>query len=237
MKGEKLNRVRNALISFARKEFEMKNSAQGSNSEIMVTSDQDASTSMLEEQVYANANSRLVAPISPTPISLMNEIIPQLRLDSSSRVIELGCGDGRWMVNLAERFRCQCIGVEIDEDRLRLARKLLQEKEMDGKIHDSVSLLSRDIFEFLEDTDFVGDQDIVIMYLFREAMVRIGKVLKEKGLLSSCEEQTKGVDSCQYGMKNVIQVLCIGFKLPGFLPVWQSRVEGIRAYLYYAEKS
>jgi SAM-dependent methyltransferase len=228
MKEEKRERIRNALVSFAKKEFKM--NATESSLEVI---DQNASA-IQAEQV------NIVAPISPTPVSLMKEIVPQLKLDSSSRVIELGCGDGRWIMNLAKKFQCNCIGTDIDKERLKLARRHEKKIREDGERHDySITFLSVDIFDYLGETDFVSGQDLVIMYLFREAMTRISGILKGKGLSTSPYTyiQKDGENIEERDMKSVIQLLCIGFKLPGFVPVWQSRVEGIRAYLYHAETS
>ena len=226
MKVEKRERIRNALVSFAKKEFKM--NATESSLEVI---DQNASA-IQAEQV------NIVAPISPTLVSLMKEIVPQLKLDSSSRVIELGCGDGRWIMNLAKKFQCNCIGTDIDKERLKLARRHEKKTREDGERHDySITFLSVDIFDYLGETDCVSGQDLVIMYLFREAMTRISGILKEKGLSTSPYTyiQKDGENIEERDMKSVIQLLCIGFKLPGFVPVWQSRVEGIRAYLYHAE--
>ncbi len=174
MKVEKRERIRNALVSFAKKEFKM--NATESSLEVI---DQNASA-IQAEQV------NIVAPISPTLVSLMKEIVPQLKLDSSSRVIELGCGDGRWIMNLAKKFQCNCIGTDIDKERLKLARRHEKKTREDGERHDySITFLSVDIFDYLGETDFVSGQDLVIMYLFREAMTRISGILKEKGLSTS----------------------------------------------------
>ncbi len=213
MNAEKRERIRNALVSFAKKEFKMNATQQQDNS--IVNTDE--------------VNLNLVAPISPTPISLINEIMPYLKLDSSSRVIELGCGDGRWILSLAKQTNCVYIGIEIDQERLKLARRHKKECIEGGELCDSsVSFLSVDIFNYLENIDVQGGQDLIIMYLFREAMARVSVLLKNKGLatsLSNAKEEN-----------SIIQVLCIGFKLPGFTPTWQSKVEGIRAYLYHTEK-
>jgi hypothetical protein len=48
-----------------------------------------------------------------------------LKLNSHSKVVELGSGDGRWIIALAKKYHCQCIGVEIDESRLLLAKENL----------------------------------------------------------------------------------------------------------------
>ena len=153
-------------------------------------------------------------------------------------MIELGCGDGRWIIALAKKFRCECVGIEIDEDRLDLARQMLEKEEglaMDDDDDDdncAISFHSMDIFEYLEQMEIEGGRDLIVMYLFRDAMKRISWILKEKGVVSSgssTEEEDSGCSS-----KSAIQLLCIGFILPGFVPVWQAYVDGIRVYLYHA---
>ena len=61
-----------------------------------------------------------VATLSPSPMSLIDAFIDKIGLDENSIVIELGCGDARWMEAISKRFKCACVlGIEIDEKRLQ----------------------------------------------------------------------------------------------------------------------
>jgi ubiquinone/menaquinone biosynthesis C-methylase UbiE len=48
-------------------------------------------------------------------------------LSSSDLVIDLGCGDGRWLTHISASSSCQCWGVEIDSNRLQITRQRIEE--------------------------------------------------------------------------------------------------------------
>ena len=106
-----------------------------------------------------------------------------------------------------------------------------------------VSFWQMDIFEYLETLDFAHDVDVMIMYLFRDAMRRISNLLKERGM-SSITTRISGADTVDGSnakkdkemAKSLLQLLCIGFVLPSFIPVWQSQIDGVRVYLYHVMK-
>ena len=63
----------------------------------------------------------VVASLSPTPLAFISSTIDLLSLNQSSLVMELGCGDGRWLKAIHSRFHSLCIGVEMDNERLKSA--------------------------------------------------------------------------------------------------------------------
>jgi SAM-dependent methyltransferase len=212
--NNKRDRIRKALVAHAKDSFNQ-------------SATRSESTSTLEPN---DRHHVLVAPISPTPSSILDACIPRLILNSSSRVVELGCGDGRWIISLSEKFHCKCIGIEIDEERLALAKEqLLVRNLLKDEEQRLVQFQLTDIFEYLQKGTFMNC-DLVIMYLFREAMKRISAILKEKGLVTTCN--IKGDHDTP-----LIQLLCVGFILPSFVPVWQWKIDGRRVYLYHFKKS
>ncbi len=64
----------------------------------------------------------VVASLSPTPPAFISSIIDLLTLNQNSLVVELGCGDGRWLKAIHSRFHSLCVGVEMDNDRLISAK-------------------------------------------------------------------------------------------------------------------
>jgi len=56
-------------------------------------------------------------------------------------VIDLGCGDGRWLSAISRRVDCACFGVEIDDSRLSLARLNFN--------NDTVQILIYHIFDYM----------------------------------------------------------------------------------------
>ncbi|GFH55387.1 hypothetical protein CTEN210_11863 [Chaetoceros tenuissimus] len=204
----KRTRIRNAMIQFAKQEF---------------TKDKH-DTTQIEK----------VAPISPTPLKLLHHVMPHLNLHKNSRIIELGCGDARWLTHLCQTFNCQGIGVDIDSERLALARRNISQLE------NKIVIKEEDIFDFLHSI-MLNEKDVLVMYLFREAMIRIASILNEKGwkcAFELSEEKKKSGESLQHDVDHfdIMQIVCIGFTLPGLKPIWSSQVEGIRCYIYHCRK-
>ena len=63
--------------------------------------------------------------------------LPQLhaRLLSGARILDVGCGGGNAIVELATRFPAvRCVGLEVDETSLRLAQKLIYERGVNERV-------------------------------------------------------------------------------------------------------
>lgn len=208
----KRERIRKAMIQFAKHEFT-----------------KSKHTQTIEK----------VAPISPTPLKLLHHVMPHLHLNINSRIIELGCGDARWLLYLCQKYECRGIGVDIDQERLALARCNVSQLEENSRI----LIKERDIFDFFHSMTLNEKDDVLIMYLFREAMIRIASMLNEKGCKCAFDVNDNNSNKKEDGESRLhddtfenIQIVCIGFTLPGFKAIWSSQVEGIRCYIYHCRK-
>lgn len=61
----------------------------------------------------------LFAPFSPSPHAVITQIWDLLSereppLATGDLLVDLGCGDGRWLFSGVERFGCRALGIEID---------------------------------------------------------------------------------------------------------------------------
>ena len=166
--------------------------------------------------------SQLVAPISPTDIGIIETFLPRLNLNSNSLLVDLGCGDGRWLIAANKHTQCKCLGIDVDEERLRIA----QESIMEFDLQNMIKVRNQDVFEFVTKSDDFFDANVLIIYLFREAMMKIGTLLQHRidkrgdGKNDDASEQKK------------LQILCVGFALPGWTSIHEEKVNGIRVYLY-----
>jgi len=195
MDAVKKERIRKALISLAKAKFE------------------------------SSSGEGVVAPISPTPASAIDIMLPKLNLTPDSRVLELGCGDGRWTLSIAKKFSCNCIGIDIDNDRVEFARL----RAKNEGLSDKVDLRNTDIFQYLQHLH-AEDFHLMVVYLFRDAMIRISRILKRQGLVDMPSFSSTAVD------RGLIQIVCVGFTLPGFAIIWQTQVNGVKIYLYHTMK-
>jgi SAM-dependent methyltransferase len=163
--------------------------------------------------------SQLAAPISPTPNLVIETFLPRLNLDSNSFLVDLGCGDGRWLIAAHEYAKCRCLGIDVDEERLVIAQKSI----LTNKLHEVIQVRKKDVFEFVKEGYDICAADVIVMYLFREAMIEIGTLLQQHLLL-----RDKKKDKSQ----KMGQILSVGFALPGWTPVYEDKIGGMRVYLY-----
>ncbi len=55
------------------------------------------------------------------PLAAMTDELIMNHIDAGSRVVDLGCGDGRLLAKLRQAHDCSVVGVELAEDRFRAA--------------------------------------------------------------------------------------------------------------------
>ena len=201
MRMQRKERIRSSLVAFAKERFDQQN-----NESREIASCERGGSNRQQEII--------LAPISPSHIDLIETVLPKLGLTSDSLLVDLGCGDGRWMVAAAERYRCKCIGYDIDEKRLDIASKEISERDLD----DRVIVKRQDIFEAVESNDALVDADVIVLYLFRDAMKRLSKLLQD--MISN------------ESLKRDAIVVSVGFHLPLFVPHWEGDSNGVHVYIY-----
>jgi 2-polyprenyl-3-methyl-5-hydroxy-6-metoxy-1,4-benzoquinol methylase len=135
--------------------------------------------------------------------------LPKLDLGGKSLLVDLGCGDGRWIIRAAKQSGCRCIGCDLDNERLALAQTRVESHGLS----DRVEVRKADIFEFAR-SSVIEQADVVVLYLFREAMLTMSEILRQRR-----------------SMRN-FTIVSIGFTLPSFVPSWEGESKGIRVFLY-----
>ncbi|GMI33015.1 hypothetical protein TrCOL_g12681 [Triparma columacea] len=147
-----------------------------------------------------------VAPISPSSDLVISSVLQEIKLrGGASSVLDLGCGDGRWLTAFCSEFdNCSCVGVEIDEERVEKAKERIRVGGWEGRAR----IERGSVFE---EGNWGGGAEVIVVYLFREAMERIGKMLS--------------------GRKCI--VVSVGFLVKSWRePDWEKRIGGIRVYLW-----
>mmetsp|Transcript_39132 Transcript_39132/g.71706 ORF Transcript_39132/g.71706 Transcript_39132/m.71706 type:complete len:199 (-) Transcript_39132:37-633(-) len=166
-----------------------------------------------------SSSSQLAAPISPTPNAIIETFLPHLNLHPNSLLVDLGCGDGRWLLAANKHTQCRCLGIDVDEERLEIARKSIRK----NGIQKLVQVRRQDVFEFVRECDDIDEAHVIVLYLFREAMVEMGALLKRRLL----RDGKSGI------VQKSVQILSVGFALGGWTScVHEEKINGIRVYLY-----
>ena len=156
------------------------------------------------EQQSASSH-QLVAPISPSPPELIGKTLHELEdrgLLRDNRLVDLGCGDCRWLVE--GRHWCRwLVGYDIDGALLAKGRAALE-----GSVT-GYTLVEGDFFE---SENIFEDGDVVVAYLFREGCAKLLATLEA--------ELERGV------------VVCVGFELRGWKCAFERSVRGLKVRVY-----
>jgi SAM-dependent methyltransferase len=155
------------------------------------------------EQQSASSH-HLVAPISPSPPQLIDATIDQLRTRGllTKRLVDLGCGDCRWLV--AARPYCRrLVGYDIDGTLLAKGRVALDAVGTDHLLVEA---------DFFEAPDIFEEGDVVVAYLFREGCAKLRAKLEK--------ELRRGT------------LVCVGFELRGWRSSFEVAAGGLVARVY-----
>lgn len=117
----------------------------------------------------------VVAPISPSDPSLITAALEGLELGEDDLVVDLGCGDARWLVEAVARFGCRAYGCDIDEGMLERARSRVA-SELSEELRPRVELEARD-FVASPPTARIADASVIVTYWFSEATTRLRPLL------------------------------------------------------------
>lgn len=156
-----------------------------------------------------------VATLSPSPMGLIDAFIDEIGLDQNSIVIELGCGDARWMEAISKRFKCACVlGIEIDERRLHSGRN--------NSDVDDCEYVAGDFFSCIH----LKLATHIIFYLSVEGNKRVyEKVLAECKLILG-KDKDDGI------VHSHVVLIAIGFQIVGLKAVSTHKASGLVAYKY-----
>jgi SAM-dependent methyltransferase len=112
-----------------------------------------------------------------------SEEIPQrLRLSSSSNVLEIGCGSGRYALQIADHVGCRVVGVDINAAGVENANHLAAAQNLSSQVKFQVADVSQPLAFDDAAFDAVFSNDVLCHVRGRLALLReIFRVLKPGG--------------------------------------------------------
>ncbi len=131
-------------------------------------------------------------PWVPTREEVIRALLSLLSIPSGYTVYDIGCGDGRVAIALAEEFpgiRVKC--VEARRDLVDKARKTIEEKGLTSRIE----VIEGDFFKIN-----LGDADLIYMYLLTSVNQKLRPKLEEE-------------------LKQGTIIVSLDFPIPGWDPV------------------
>jgi len=116
-----------------------------------------------------------IAAISPTPYDLIDIIIQDLNsICDGCYICDIGCGDGRWLYKIAMKYQSVCIGLEICNERIQVAKSFSKNYyNMKGKV-EFIQL------NFLKHSLNLQLFDVIIIYLSRKGNESIKDKLEKE---------------------------------------------------------
>lgn len=99
-----------------------------------------------------------------TPYDVISQMLHMANIKKDDLLMDLGCGDGRMLVLAAQKYGTRGIGIEIDPDMVREARRNAKKND----VYDLVQIMQADIF----DVD-ISEADVLLIYLLPEMNQRL----------------------------------------------------------------
>lgn len=106
----------------------------------------------------------------PTPEDTVALMIPLLKLTSRDVLIDLGCGDGRILIEAVKQSGCWAIGIEIDPVMAEAARKAV----LDNRLSDKIEIRVGDAR-----TADLTEATAITAYLYPELLEKLSQRIKE----------------------------------------------------------
>jgi SAM-dependent methyltransferase len=103
-------------------------------------------------------------PYVPTPPSVVDAMLELAQVKKGEIVYDLGCGDGRIVIEAAKRYGARGVGIDIDARRIEEAR----ENAKAAGVADRVQFRQQDLFE----TDF-REANVVTLYLLQAINMKL----------------------------------------------------------------
>jgi SAM-dependent methyltransferase len=111
-----------------------------------------------------------------------NEIPQLLRLNSTSSVLEIGCGSGGYALHVAEKIGCNLVGLDINAAGIRNANQLALAKSLASRARFEQCDVSKNLPFDGETFDAVFSNDVLCHLPGRaEILAEISRVLKPGG--------------------------------------------------------
>jgi outer membrane protein assembly factor BamB/SAM-dependent methyltransferase len=125
----------------------------------------------------------------PSPMDVVEKMLALGAVKKDDVVVDLGCGDGRFLIAAARKYGCRGVGYELDADCVALARQAVKE----AGVEKLVRIVHGDLF----DADLSGSS-VVMLFLLPEVNRKLLPQLSK--------------------MKDGSRIVSHAFEIPGLLP-------------------
>jgi hypothetical protein len=142
----------------------------------------------IQGQLRQSQSRTMVVPAhqEPTPDVVIDKMLTGMELTSNDVLADLGCGDGRILVAAYRKYRCKCVGVEIDPGTANEARRRVKDAGLDGQI----VIITGDAREFVPERYGVT---AITAYLYPELLQQLVPVFKRAKVVATPYHKVPGM--------------------------------------------
>lgn len=76
-----------------------------------------------------------LAPFVPSPPLVVTMMLQLANIKKNEKLYDLGCGDARIIIEAAQKFGAETIGVELDRERYEDCIRRIHESNLEGKVN------------------------------------------------------------------------------------------------------
>lgn len=120
----------------------------------------------------------------PTPRNAVVAALKLVKPDEDDWVYDLGCGDGRILIEAAKTYGSKCIGIEINPDSVRIARRAVSDAGLTGRI----MIEEGDILKYTYER-----ASIITLYLYPDLIKKVVPLVEPGTTVISISHDIPGV--------------------------------------------
>ncbi|MDP4094981.1 MAG: methyltransferase domain-containing protein [Bacillota bacterium] len=125
-----------------------------------------------------------VGSAHPGGFALTRKIMETLEIDTTSKVVDLGCGTGETLAYIVRNYTCQVTGVDINKHMLSQAEQRLKHENLQAElVHADISQLPFPSNTF----DSAISESVIIFTDINKTLEECSRVLKENGTFIAVE--------------------------------------------------
>lgn len=122
----------------------------------------------------------------PTPRKAVVEALKLVSPTEKDWVYDLGCGDGRILIEAARTYGSKCVGIEINPDSVKIARKAVYDAGLTGRI----MIEEGDILKYTYEK-----ATIVTLYLYPDLIEKVVPLIEPGTTVISISHNIPGVQT------------------------------------------
>ena len=112
-----------------------------------------------------------LAPYVPTPLPVVEKMLEMANLDEDDVLFDIGCGDGRIVINAAKKYGARGVGIDIDPQRIKESK----ENAKAADVKKLVKFIKKDALKV-----DISKATVVTLYLLPESNELLRPVLEEQ---------------------------------------------------------